>query len=39
MKKLSDEVTSDNTFSTRDAARECVRKELESLPDILEAYN
>lgn len=38
MKKLSDEVTSDNAFSTCDAAREWACKELESLSDISETH-
>ena len=38
VKKLSDEVTSDNAFSTCDAAREWACKELESLSDISEAH-
>lgn len=38
MKKLSDEATSDNAFSTCDAARGWVCKELESLSDISETH-
>jgi len=38
VKKLSEEATSDNAFSTCDAEREWMCKELESLSDISETH-